>query len=212
MNISCSFKIPVCLWLPCNWEWMERKCRTRSFLLLWERFFVKIHNTKVLPCPSWRRNPVCLLSVQLPCSSSFPKQLLEGRQRWENTRSWFFNFYFNLTSRTWTIQPYDNLQDSISWCHLTEETFIPLLHSSVLAKILCHFIQAILLLDVFPQKASTAPCKAVVKCSFSVDELRYFGRRFFSLGLGIQRTSGYLWWAKNCQKPPESNSVCPVMN
>lgn len=84
-----------------------------------------------------------LLRVQLSCSSSFPKELLEGRQRWGNTRScpdFFLNF--NLTSRVWTTEVFHNLRDFMSWCHLPEETFIPLFHSSVPSEMLCHFIQA----------------------------------------------------------------------
>lgn len=66
-----------------------------------------------------------------------------------------------------------------------------------------------------PKNASPAPCKAVVRCSLSVDELcgcRCFGRRFFSLSSDILRTSGCLWGVNSCQEPPESNSACPVIN
>lgn len=90
-----------------------------------------------------------------------------------------------------------------------------LFHSSVLCKIfVSHHTSCwvfLLILDVFPQKASTAPCQAVAKCSLSVDGCRYFGRRFFTLGLDIQRTSGGLWWVRSCQEPSESNSACQFL-
>lgn len=73
MNISCSFKIPVCLWLPCNWEWMERKCRTRPFLLLWERFFWGDAQRGGPALPQLEEKP----SVSAQCAASL--QLLSSK-------------------------------------------------------------------------------------------------------------------------------------
>lgn len=71
----------------------------------------------------------------------------------------------------WAIQPFNKLQDFMSWCHLAEGTFIPLFHSSALSKVLCHFIQAIgffLCFLMYPHKKHPQPLAKLLSNALSV--------------------------------------------
>lgn len=84
MNISCSFKIFVCVWLSHGWEWMEGKWRTRLFLLLVGEIFQEDAQYKSLALTQlMEKSQVpfqCATFLQLPFSEGTSREKTKMRK------------------------------------------------------------------------------------------------------------------------------------